>query len=155
LHFVTAIVLQAARRSTYQVKSKGHLRLIQLILESALAFHGPSRARKLSRRFKMNAYKGLVTAIAAASVVGAVGFVSAQTTSSDPAVAPQSTGAPMNNAAPNNAPITSPTPLETRMPAPEPAVIPSPTPLSASPAPVTPVDTSVSAVEPMPKADRN
>lgn len=103
----------------------------------------------------MNAYKSLVTAIAAASVVGTVGFVSAQTTSSDPAAAPQSTGAPMDNAAPNNAPINSPTPLETRVPAVEPTTVPLATPRDVSPAPMTTADTSASAAEPMPKADRN
>ena len=102
----------------------------------------------------MNASKTLIAAMAAATIVGTVGFVSAQTTdpatpaaqSTEPMTSPSTTTpqmqqpAPESPAAPGN--MSSPT-----------YVVPSTeaTPPAANPAAVDPSTMS----EPAPKADRN
>ncbi len=111
----------------------------------------------------MSASKTLTAAIAAATIVGAVGFVSAQTTSNDPAPAAATSTDPMTNktdtqaappAADNSAAPAADRSMTPMNPAPSTS---SPTPStdsSSTPAPSS-SDTSTAPAEPQPKADRN
>lgn len=111
----------------------------------------------------MNASKTLIAAIAAATIVGTVGFVSAQT-STEPATQgaepmtnqtgtpqgmQQPSAAPDAAAAPSTAPadMSSPPYVAPSSDAPTPAVDTAPTPSADTP--------TSAATEPQPKADRN
>jgi hypothetical protein len=93
----------------------------------------------------MNASKTLMSAIAAATIVGTVGFVSAQTT--EPAAPSSQTTEPMNS--PSTAPSQQ---MQQTPPASGSGTAPAD---MSSPGYVAPPADGSTATEPAPKADRN
>ena len=105
----------------------------------------------------MNASKTLIAAIAAATVIGTVGFVSAQTAnepavqSAEPVTNPQGMQRP--SAGPDTSAATSNTPADMSSP---PYVAPaSDAPAADTAAAPTAGNTAPANAEPQPKADRN
>jgi len=100
----------------------------------------------------MNASKTLIAAIAAATIVGTVGFVSAQT----PDPAPNATATTQDTQQPAPETTTAPSTAPADMSAP-PYVAPetSAAPATSTAAPVTPPSDAAMPAEPAPKADRN
>jgi hypothetical protein len=98
LHLVTSLVLQRGSNPADRRADARVLRLRQLVPGSAFS------SRNNRRSLNMNASRTLMAAVAAATIVGTVGFVSAQTTDSTaaPAAAPADTmAAPATPTAPS------------------------------------------------------
>lgn len=94
----------------------------------------------------MSTFKILTTAITAATIAGAVGFVSAQTSGSNSAAPATSSTEPLPGTASPQDAVQQPAVDPTTTSAPSSTTDPSPTPSS---------DAAPPAGEPMPKADRN